>query len=123
MKYKKGDRLRNSTGFGFNLDRDLEIVEVFNKVYLCFSFPNGKTCTYSQEELDREGWELKEEGHWVPEEGEQYWTVDHDGHVYLSRNDGGQTDSFRIATGNAKKTEEEAEKYKLWLLTKPYEKK
>lgn len=52
----------------------------------------------------------KDKKYFIPELGEEYWTIGSWGNTHLETNDGGDFDIHKIATGNCYETEEEAVK-------------
>lgn len=64
---------------------------------------------------------LKQEDYWVPTKlGEEFWSVCNAGALIQFEYVGDNEDDWNLRSGNCFKTKEQAEKYKQWLLTKPY---
>ena len=68
------------------------------------------------EKLETEAKELREQlkekkrGRWKPEEGEEYFFVNEEGHATCDKNDNHEFDKTRILIGNCYKTKELAER-------------
>lgn len=116
MKYKKGDVLEGEKG-------KIEVIEILGEICICIEPHTGLfRGVYTEKDFEFYGFTLKQEGPWVPILKEDFWTVGLKGDVYDTscQAEDDEYGIWLIQIGNCFRTKEQAEKYKQWLLTKPY---